>query len=66
MNKRSYPYGVDMCPQLKIHVGDKEVANGVLKSTKMQEVYGKQYIFITLFSFTYKTQYLMAVKVLIH
>ncbi|XP_050421301.1 apoptosis regulatory protein Siva-like [Adelges cooleyi] len=39
MNKRKYPYGVDMCPQLKIHVGDKQVANGVMAQTKMIEIY---------------------------
>lgn len=41
MNKRKYPYGLDMCPQLKIHVGDKEVANGVMRTSKMSEIYGK-------------------------
>ncbi|XP_027843322.2 apoptosis regulatory protein Siva-like [Aphis gossypii] len=41
MNKRRYPYGVDMCPQLKIHIGEKQVANGVLGPSKMSEVYEK-------------------------
>jgi len=40
MNKRRYPYDVDMCPQLKIHIGEKQVANGVLGPSKMSEVYG--------------------------
>jgi len=41
MNKRKYPYGGDMCPQLKMHIGDKQIANGVLKSLKMAEIYGQ-------------------------
>lgn len=41
MNKRKYPYGADMCPQLKMHVGDKQIANGVLRSSKMSEIYEK-------------------------
>lgn len=41
MNKRKYPYGVDMCPQLKKHIGEKEVANGVLGPSKMSEIYGE-------------------------
>ncbi|XP_025415421.1 apoptosis regulatory protein Siva-like [Sipha flava] len=41
MNKRKYPYGIDMCPQLKMHIGDKQVANGVLGPLKMNEVYEK-------------------------
>ncbi|XP_015365694.1 PREDICTED: apoptosis regulatory protein Siva-like isoform X3 [Diuraphis noxia] len=41
MNKRKYPYGIDMCPQLKIHIGEKQVANGVLGPSKMSEIYEK-------------------------
>jgi len=41
MYKRKYPYDLDMCPQLKIHIGDKEVANGILAPSKMSEIYGK-------------------------
>lgn len=40
MNKRKYPYDIDMCPQLKIHVGEKQVANGVMGHLKMSEIYG--------------------------
>lgn len=43
MNKRKYPYGADMCPQLKVHIGDKQIANGILSSSKMSEIYG-QYV----------------------
>lgn len=45
MNKRKYPFNIDMCPQLKIHIGEKQLANGVLKSMKMSEVYGLYLIF---------------------
>lgn len=48
MNKRKYPYGIDMCPQLKIHVGEKQVNNGVLGPSKMSEIYGKNTPFIHL------------------
>ncbi|XP_050545055.1 apoptosis regulatory protein Siva-like [Daktulosphaira vitifoliae] len=41
MNKRKYPYDVHMCPQLKIHVGDKQIANGVMGSEKMSVIYEK-------------------------
>lgn len=42
MNKRKYPYGIDMCPQLKIHISDKQIAGGVLNASKMSEIYGKE------------------------
>lgn len=48
MNKRKYPYGIDMCPQLKIHIGEKQVANGVLGPSKMSEIYGKNHIIVPL------------------
>ncbi|XP_060852825.1 apoptosis regulatory protein Siva-like [Rhopalosiphum padi] len=41
MNKRRYPYDIDMCPQLKIHIGEKQVANGVLGPSKMSKIYEK-------------------------
>lgn len=41
MNKRKYPYEIDMCPQLKVHIGDKQVANGVMGPLKMSKIYGK-------------------------
>lgn len=41
MNKRKYPYGIDMCPQLKMHISDKQIANGVMGPSKMFEIYGK-------------------------
>ena len=46
MNKRKYPYAIDMCPQLKIHIGEKQVANGVLAPNKMSEIYGKNTAYI--------------------
>lgn len=44
MYKRKYPYEVDSCTQLKIHIGDKQIANGVLAPTKMPEIYGKLHV----------------------
>lgn len=46
MNKRKYPHGIDMCPQLKIHISDMEIANGVMGSSKMLEIYGKDIFFL--------------------
>lgn len=44
MFKRKYPYDIDSCAQLKMHIGDKQVANGVLAPTKMPEIYGKFHV----------------------
>ena len=41
MTKRSCPFESDRGRQLKVHVGQKEVNNGVLKEKQMQIVYGK-------------------------
>lgn len=48
MNKRKYPYGIDMCPQLKIHISDKQIANGVMAPSKMFEVYGQNVLFLNI------------------
>lgn len=41
MTKRSCPFEEDLLPQLKVHVGLKEVNNGVNKEERMKEVYDK-------------------------
>ena len=44
MVKRSCPFSDDLNPQVKIHVSEKEVANGVLSNQHMKQVYGKNII----------------------
>lgn len=39
MPKRHYPFENDFRPQMKIHVGEKEIANGVGQAS-MLRVYG--------------------------
>lgn len=41
MPKRPCPFEEDLLPQLKVHVGQKEVNNGVNKEERMKEVYDK-------------------------
>ncbi|KAI4498532.1 hypothetical protein M0802_006467 [Mischocyttarus mexicanus] len=42
MTKRSYPYEANLLPQLKVHVGQKQVDTGVDEERRMKEVYGKE------------------------
>lgn len=39
--KRSCPFDCDVGRQLKVHVGEKEINNGVFKEKQMQNVYGE-------------------------
>ncbi|KAK2583713.1 hypothetical protein KPH14_009633 [Odynerus spinipes] len=41
MPKRPCPFEENLLPQLKIHVGQKEINNGVSKEERMKEVYDK-------------------------
>ncbi|XP_076642422.1 apoptosis regulatory protein Siva [Halictus rubicundus] len=41
MPKRACPFEEDLPPQLKIHVGQKHVDNGVCREERMKSVYGK-------------------------
>lgn len=50
MLKRACPFAGDLQPQFKIHVGQKQVNNGVSSNKRMKEVYGKRYIFQQVFS----------------
>ncbi|XP_012270957.1 apoptosis regulatory protein Siva [Orussus abietinus] len=41
MPKRACPFDEDLSPQLKTHVGQKEVNNGVSKDERMKQVYDR-------------------------
>lgn len=41
MPKRACPYDEDLLPQIKVHVGQKQVDNGVSSDERMKDVYGK-------------------------
>lgn len=41
MPKRPCPFEADLLPQVKVHVGQKQMNNGVLKDERMKDVYGK-------------------------
>ncbi|OAD58766.1 Apoptosis regulatory protein Siva [Eufriesea mexicana] len=41
MPKRPCPFEDDLPPQLKVHVGEKQVNNGVCREERMKSVYGK-------------------------
>lgn len=44
MPKRACPFEYDLPPQLKIHVGEKQVDNGVCREERMKTVYGTEVI----------------------
>lgn len=44
MPKRPCPFEDDLPPQLKIHVGQKQVDNGVCQEERMKSVYGTEVI----------------------
>ncbi|XP_075218755.1 uncharacterized protein LOC142323251 isoform X2 [Lycorma delicatula] len=39
MPKRLNPFDEDICRQRKVHVGEKEISNGVLMTNKMKHVF---------------------------
>lgn len=41
MPKRAYPFKGDLLPQMKVHVGEKQVNNGVSANQRMQHVYDR-------------------------
>lgn len=41
MPKRTYPFEGDLLPQVKVHVEEKHVNNGVSSEKRMKDVYGK-------------------------
>lgn len=45
MNKRSCPFDEDLCPQLKVHVGPKEAADGNSKE-ELKKIYGKKRLWL--------------------
>ena len=51
MPKRAYPFEADLMPQVKVHVGQKQINNGVSGDERMKDVYGKImcYLFFYLF-----------------
>lgn len=40
MPKRACPFEDDLLPQMKVHVGQKQVDNGVSHEERMKTVYG--------------------------
>jgi len=51
MPKRVCPLDNDLLPQIKIHIGEKQVNNGVSSDERMKHVYGKKYILLGLIYF---------------
>jgi len=41
MPKRACPFEGDLLPQIKVHVGEKQVNNGVSSDQRMRDVYSK-------------------------
>lgn len=41
MPKRPCPYEADLLPQMKVHVGQRQMNNGVSKDERMKDVYDK-------------------------
>lgn len=41
MPKRACPFEGDLLPQMKVHIGEKQVNNGVLSDQRMQHVYSR-------------------------
>ncbi|XP_017886726.1 apoptosis regulatory protein Siva-like [Ceratina calcarata] len=41
MPKRPYPFEDNLLPQLKLHVGEKQVNNGVSREELMKDIYGR-------------------------
>ncbi|XP_050452718.1 apoptosis regulatory protein Siva-like [Cataglyphis hispanica] len=41
MPKRPCPFEADLLPQVKVHVGQKQMNNGVLRDERMKDVYDK-------------------------
>lgn len=44
MPKRPYPFEDNLLPQLKVHVCQKQVDNGVCQEERMKNVYGMEVI----------------------
>lgn len=44
MTKRACPYEENLLPQLKVHVGQREIDNGIAEKERMKQVYGKEVI----------------------
>lgn len=44
MPKRNCPFEDNLLPQLKVHVGKKQLDNGVSSDERMKDVYGKIHI----------------------
>lgn len=42
MPKRPCEFDDDLAPQMKVHVGEKEIDNGVQREVQMKKVYGEQ------------------------
>lgn len=41
MPKRACPFEGDLLPQMKVHVGEKQVNSGVSSDRRMRDVYGR-------------------------
>lgn len=41
MPKRACPFEGNLLPQMKVHVGEKQMNNGVLSDQRMKSVYGR-------------------------
>ncbi|KAF7396221.1 hypothetical protein HZH66_007083 [Vespula vulgaris] len=41
MTKRACPYEENLLPQLKVHVGQREIDNGIAEKERMKQVYDK-------------------------
>lgn len=44
MPKRPCPFEDNLLPQLKVHVGQKQIDNGVCQEERMKNVYGTEVI----------------------
>lgn len=44
MPKRPCPFEANLLPQMKVHVGQKQIDNGVSKDERMKDVYGKIFV----------------------
>lgn len=56
MPKRPCPFEADLLPQVKVHVGQKQMNNGVLRDERMKDVYGKiMFVMYVLYKFQFCT-----------
>lgn len=65
MPKRPCPYEADLLPQMKVHVGQRQMNNGASRDERMKDVYGKSSVCFVIQSVLLKFQFSMHISLYI-